>query len=160
MKSFWCPPSHWQILQMGVSRVDLLVQRRGAWSAWAVSCNASIYFKILYILKCFPIAMEGLFSHDCKGANKSSRTKWHLYTTWTNFYTVKKMNLLWWYFSGILRCGEKCTGPLESYPNLRKVTLRNNGLLSSVENPLSSITFQWCNLYIVDCGCFYWVAPS
>ena len=69
-----------------------------------------------------------------------------IYTTWTNFYTVKKMNLLWWYFSGILRCGEKCTGPLERNPNLRKVTLRNDGLVSSFENPFSSTTIQWCNL--------------
>ena len=88
MKSFWCPPSPCQILQMGVSRVDLLVQRRGAWSAWAVSCNASIYFKILYILECFP--MEGLFSHDCKGANKSSRTKWHLYIQHGQIFTQKE----------------------------------------------------------------------
>ena len=77
--------------------------------------------KRMMILKC--CSMKGLFSHDCKGASKSSRTKKDTYIKNGQICcTAKKMNLLWWYFSGILKCGEKCTGPLESYPNLRKVT--------------------------------------
>ena len=77
-----------------------------------------------------------------------------IYTTWTNFYTVRKMNLLWWYFSGILRCGEKCTGPLERNPNLRKVTLRNDGLISSFENPFPPLLFSGA-IYISRCWFFF-----